>query len=321
MADNIVPDHQTYMQQLQDIWFGQWGSENRSPIHTAAGMLQDAFDTDITEELATISSATKGEDMRVAIHDALYKLDIAKPEPPAPPEDSVKISDLYSTDSYVEGDGVISPIRETNLTGSNEKWCCNISYMVASDSDGYVSVMPEEDGLALLFIAARPDVQPVVDPSDGWTLVVNAERTSSIGFGFDVYKKTATHDSRVSASIEKNTTYGAYCILCVEYGASGVSVIDDAKWTQSSFSPTPKTSSRRIYAAVAPNSSTYKYLTAVSFIDNDGIDLKRIEVGNQVFLAHDYQNDVNSTPDLIWGSNVTFSSGNVTSLTLDILEG
>lgn len=109
MADNIVPDHQTYMQQLHDIWFGQWGSENRSPIHTAAGMLQDAFDTDITEELATIASATKGEDMRVAIHDALYKLDIAKPEPPAHEEpyaysafETVAVSDSgYVSDDII----------------------------------------------------------------------------------------------------------------------------------------------------------------------------------------------------------------------------
>ena len=310
-----------YMRLLSSIWNAQWGSENRSPIHRAAEILADEYDAedDISEELAVIASAMKGEDMRVAIHDALYKLGQAK-EKPTPTSESVTVDDLFSTESYVEGYGVVSQIETSELTGKNVKWCCETLH-ISSDSSGRVSVIPEEDGLALLFVAARSSMNPTVVQSDEWELVVEGEKTSSIGFGFDVYKKAATKGTSVYADVTKSGNYNLYCMLCVEYGASDVSVIDDVKWTESSFTPTAKTSNRRIYAAAAPNSSTQYYTPAVIFEESNGLDLKRINAKNQVFLAHDYQNEVNSTPNLEWGQLTGFSSGDVTSLTLDILEG
>lgn len=308
-----------YKEYLSTIWNGQWGSENRSPIHETSRMLSEVLDTDISDELETIASAVKGEDMRVAIYNALYKLNQAKEEPG--PDSGVTLDDLYSTGSYVEGSGDISPIRTTELTGKTVKWCCSTCRIAASESSGSVYVVPEENGLALLFVAARSSSQPTVVQSDEWELVVNGERTSSTGFGFDVYKKTVTGGLAVYATIEKSGQYDAYAMLCVEYGASGVSVIDDAQWTEESFTPTPKATNRRIYAATAPNSSASYHTPAVLFNENIGLDLKRINAKNQAFLAHDYQNEVDSTPTLEWGLPTTFSSGNVTSLTLDILEG
>lgn len=69
-------DRNEYMQLLQSIWDARWGSENRSPIHESLTMLADTYDAedDISEELEIIRTATKGEDLRIAIHDALYKL-------------------------------------------------------------------------------------------------------------------------------------------------------------------------------------------------------------------------------------------------------
>lgn len=318
MDENELVTSSKYKEYLSTIWNGQWGSENRSPIHETSRMLSEVLDTDISDELETIASAVKGEDMRVAIYNALYKLNQAKEEPG--PDSGVTVDDLYSTGSYVEGNGEISPIRITELTGKDVKWCCGTCVIGASASSGSVYAVPEENGLALLFVAARSALQPTVAQSDEWELVVNGERTSSTGFGFDVYKKTVTGGSSIYATIEKSGAYEAYAMLCVEYGASGVSVVDDVRWTEDSFTPTAKTSNRRIYAAAAPNTGI-QYTPAVIFEESDGLDLKRINVKNQVFLAHDYQNGVNSTPNLEWGLSTAFSSGNVTSLTLDILEG
>lgn len=75
-------DRNEYMRLLQSIWDARWGSENRSPIRESLIMLADEFDAvdDISEELLVIQTATKGEDMRIAIHDALEKLSKKKPE-------------------------------------------------------------------------------------------------------------------------------------------------------------------------------------------------------------------------------------------------
>lgn len=75
-------DRNEYMRLLQSIWDARWGSENRSPIRESLIMLADEFDAedDISEELLVIQTATKGEDMRIAIHDALEKLSKKKPD-------------------------------------------------------------------------------------------------------------------------------------------------------------------------------------------------------------------------------------------------
>lgn len=319
MADNIVPDHQTYMQQLQDIWFGQWGSENRSPIHTAAGMLQDAFDTDISEELATIASATKGEDMRVAIHDALYKLDQVRPGPPTPPEESVKVSDLYSTGSMVSGDGVIAPIAYDASMGPDYKW----DAIGRTLEDGYsdLQISAEASGLAMVILVANQIGAAGIVAETGWTLAYSGTLHSTASRVVYIYTKPVSSGDTVSAQLFKNSgsSYMAFASLCIQYGATSFNVVSETEWTASTFSPDSKTDKRRLYVTTTKNTQSYLYVEVVYPSDYGELDLKRLDISNYLFLHQDYQNDVQVTPDLnYYGS---FSTNTVVTLTIDILEG
>lgn len=318
MADNIVPDHQTYMQQLQDIWFGQWGSENRSPIYTAAGMLQDAFDTDITEELATIASATKGEDMRVAIHDALYKLDIAKPEPPSPPEEPVKISDLYSTDSYVEGDGVVEPIDSYGNMGPEFKW--NAIGNTIDDNELTINIDAEADGIALLIIIGSTEDAVSFDTS--YSLKYNGEYHEAVNRYTKVLTKPISKGDAVSATVTKRSGTVGYAALCLEYGISesGVSVSYEKDWTAAAYqTPSKSSSKRRLYITESVFKPQYAYDRVIARVDNNPIDIKWYVFSNCVFLHQDYQNDVHYSPTFEYTS--TYGSySNVVTLTVDLYE-
>lgn len=66
--------------QLRAIANDEYGETVLSNIGSAAEVLNESAQTDISSELATIYNGMYGHNIRRAIYDALFKLSIASPE-------------------------------------------------------------------------------------------------------------------------------------------------------------------------------------------------------------------------------------------------
>lgn len=93
--------------QLRAIANDEYGETILSNIGSAAEVLNESAQTDISSELATIYNGIYGRDIRRSIHDALFKLSIASPGTGG---ESV-ITGVPTV--YMNGVGVIVPIIDT----------------------------------------------------------------------------------------------------------------------------------------------------------------------------------------------------------------
>lgn len=262
-----------YMRLLSSIWNAQWGSENRSPIHRAAEILADEYDAedDISEELTVIASAMKGEDMRVAIHDALYKLGKKKGSGEYDPHDFMTSDTHVISDSLMESNlhpvsfpGESIGMAYAQMTGDPNTTQENAEITVYSNCillgcvmhRGPISIV--ESGWSELVDSMH------IDPTDNDQAITVFAKSVSSG----TYSITAVSEESKKKSIK----------IIALYGVSGVRVVDNILLPTVPYSASAKTDcKKRLYLASSLYASTDGYPMAITFSNLSDIDVTKIE--------------------------------------------
>ena len=305
-----------YMRLLSSIWNAQWGSENRSPIHRAAEMLANEYAAgdDISEELAVIASAMKGEDMRVAIHDALYKLGKKKGSGGYDPHDFMTSDTYVISDNSMESNahpvsfpGESIGMAYAQMTGDPNTTQENAEITVYSNCillgcvmhRGPISIV--ESGWSELIDSMH------IDPTDNDQAITVFAKSVSSG----TYSITAVSEESKKKSIK----------IIALYGVSGVRVVDNILLPTVPYSASAKTDcKKRLYLASSQYASTDGYPMAITFSNLSDIDVTKIEE-LRFSAVYEYGGLDALPPELSYFNGPSsYDSEFINLITLDLIE-
>lgn len=310
-----ILDRGEYLQNLDRIWYGEWGSENRSPIHRAAEILADEYDAedDISEELAVIASAMKGEDMRVAIHDALYKLGKKKDSGEYDPHDFMTSDTHVISDSLRESNlhpvsfpGESIGMTYAQMNGDPNTTQENVEITVYSNCILLGCVMHRgpinivESGWSELIDSMH------IDPTDNdQTITVFAKSVSS-----GTYSITAVSEESKKKSIK----------IIALYGVSGVRVVDNVLLSTVPYSASAKTDcKKRLYLASSQYASGSGTPMAITFSNLNDIDAAKIEE-LRFSAVYEYGGLDAPSPEISYWSPSDYISNSMNVITIDLIE-
>lgn len=268
-----ILDRGEYLQNLDRIWYGEWGSENRSPIHRAAEMLANEYGAgdDISEELEVIASAMKGEDMRVAIHDALYKLGKKKGSGEYDPHD------LMTSDTHVISDNS----RESNLHPvSFPGESMGMTYVQMNEdietTEASVEITVYSNCILLGCVMHRG---PISIAESGWSELVDSMHIDPTNRdqAVTVFAKSVSSGTHSITAVSEGSTRKSVKIIAL-YGVSGVRVVDNILLPTVPYSASAKTDcKKRLYLASSSYASSDGYPMAITFSNLSDIDVVKIE--------------------------------------------
>lgn len=305
-----------YMRLLSSIWNAQWGSENRSPIHRAAEMLANEYDAgdDISEELAVIASAMKGEDMRVAIHDALYKLGKKKGSGEYDPHDFMTSDTHVISDTLMKSNlhpvsfpGESIGMSYAQMTGDPNTTQENVEITVYSNCillgcvmhRGPISIV--ESGWSELIDSMH------IDPTDNDQAITVFAKSVSSG----TYSITAVSEESKKKSIK----------IIALYGISGVRVVDNILLPTVPYSASAKTDcNKRLYLASSQYASSDGYPMAITFSNLNDIEVTKIEE-LRFSAVYEYGGLDVPPPELSYFNGPSsYDSEFINLITLDLIE-
>lgn len=305
-----------YMRLLSSIWNAQWGSENRSPIHRAAEILADEYNAedDISEELAVIASAMKGEDMRVAIHDALYKLGKKKGRGEYDPHD------FMTSDTHVVSDSVMeSNVHPVSFPGESIGMAYAQMNADPNTTQENAEITVYSNCILLGCVMHRGPISIVesgwselvdsmhIDPTDNDQAITVFAKSVSSG----TYSITAVSDESKKKSIK----------IIALYGVSGVRVVDNILLPTVPYSASAKTDcKKRLYLASSWYASGDGYPMAITFSNLSDIDVTKIEE-LRFSAVYEYGGLDAPPPELSYFNGPSsYDSEFINLITLDLIE-
>lgn len=304
-----------YMRLLSSIWNAQWGSENRSPIHRAAEILADEYDAedDISEELAVIASAMKGEDMRVAIHDALYKLGKKKSSGEYDPHD------FMTSDTHVISDNSReSNLHQVSFPGEN----IGMTYVQMNEdvetTESSAEITVYSNCILLGCVMHRG---PVSVAESGWSELVDSMHIDPTNRdqAVTVFAKSVSSGTHSITAVSEGSTRKSVKIIAL-YGVSGVRVVDNALLSTIPYSTSAKTDcKKRLYLASSAYASVDGYPMAITFSNLNDIDVVKIEE-LRFSVVYEYGDLDAPSPEISYYSPSDYISDFMNVITLDLIE-
>lgn len=305
-----------YMRLLSSIWNAQWGSENRSPIHRAAEILADEYDAedDISEELAVIASAMKGEDMRVAIHDALYKLGKKKGSGGYDPHD------FMTSDTHVISDTLMeSNLHPVSFPGES----IGMSYAQMNTDP---NTMQENVEITVysncILLGCVMHRGPISIVESGWSELVDSMHIDPTDNdqAITVFAKSVSSGTYSITAVSEESKKKSIKIIAL-YGVSGVRVVDNMLLPTVPYSASAKTDcKKRLYLASSQYASTDGYPMAITFSNLSDIDVTKIEE-LRFSAVYEYGGLDALPPELSYFNGPSsYDSEFINLITLDLIE-
>lgn len=209
--------------------------------------------------------------------------------------------------------GGSSPIPpEPYPTKKFESWQSN------SESVTYLTVQASPIASCLLLVCVAYSKAPISIDGDGWeTVAVSQEaHTNSVRQKIVVFGKKVQSGLYTINVSQEDSGFMSLKVIAI-YGARNIYIVDNALFTEQTYTPTEKNQKRRLYIASSCfYNNGYDYAIGVS---TNVLDLQAIT--NKKFCAfYDYQPEVNETPTFTaqfnWETGVDEESVNF--LTLEI---
>ena len=308
-----------YQKNLNAIWFNKWGGEIRYPtLNNIVGLADetDSYD-DISAELAIIKDDILGKNVRIAIHDALYKLQRAIEEMESKHYDP---DYYYTADTQVSSNPIIFS-QAVYKAGSKDD-TMKFSYhqlggdFIAESMQGSITV----DRPCTILACAEHRANVTID-DDGFTHLVTAETITDGGANqrITVWSKNVqagSHVYTITGDAAKHLTVKTIAI----YGASGFTVVDNLviPTGEVPYTPSAKNGKRRLYL-LSSRFVRDGYMSIV--IGNYEIaNIQKME--EQRFSAfYDYQTEMTDLPTFTYiGGTSSYDSPFINLLTIDIEE-
>lgn len=311
-------------EQLSTIEENDFGESVRNAIADAMLVLY-TDDGLIDDEVEAIRHSCYGLDIRVAVHNALYKLSQYEPEPgPTPPTPPTPPSPEPT------GSIIGTPVMKSNgFTPTVMPFPLTESAITGWDATRETSeeARTESDELTLSVTGPAILVACVMSRSDaeidgtGWTkLVQSAQTTDSTTQRMTVWTKSVTA-GEYSAKVTQTSSVRISLSLMAIYHASALTVVDNTNFASVPYTPTATTGKRRLYFVSSAYAQTSPAIPAIVYSGMEGTDFRKLE-GIRFSVYYDYVPSARSTPTFTYYAGASsYNSNTANILSIDITEG